>query len=186
MNFYTKAVFLFLSFVSHSCFGVSADSEVVKEQKHCRNIIVVSIDKVFSKALVVKDIESQIGDMRRKTQYAMIDKEKDFKKLEQDLIAKKGKIDAALFQKEVLALNEMAIRLQQEKQQRKASLDKSLRNAKELVNAKIDNIIKELAEEKNIDFVMPANHSLYYSPDLDMTDEVLNRLNTMLQNLPLE
>ena len=45
-------------------------------------------------------------------------KEKDFKKLEQDLIAKKGKIDAALFQKEVLALNEMAIRLQQEKQQR--------------------------------------------------------------------
>ena len=116
----------------------------------------------------------------------MFNKEKKFKQLEQNLIAKKGKIDTSIFEKEKVELNELSRKLQQENQQLKASLDKSIRSAKEKLHNEIDSIIKELAIAKNISFVLSSNHSLYYAADFDMTDEVLNKLNAQLQTIDLK
>ncbi len=189
MHFYYKTIFLFFVFTAFS-FSIfsqnSTTANLAKGNLQNVNITVVNIDKISSKALVVKNIESQINAIVHNNQLEMFAKEKNFKKLEQDLIAKKGKIDKSTFKKEVLALNELSHNLQQENQKLKASLDKSIRLAKEKLHNEIDSIIKELAVAKNISFVLSSNHSLYYAANFDMTDEVLNKLNAKLKTIDLK
>ena len=189
MHFYYKTIFLFFVFTafSFSIFSQNATTaNLAKGNLQNTNITVVNIDKISSKALVVKNIESQINAIVHNNQLEMFAKEKNFKKLEQDLIAKKGKIDKSTFEKEVLALNELSHKLQQENQKLKASLDKSIRLAKEKLHNEIDAIIRELAVAKNISFVLSSNHSLYYAANFDMTDEVLNKLNAKLKTIDLK
>ena len=189
MNFYLKVIFLFFVFTSFSFSIFSENSKAANSEKANTkniNITVVNIDKISSKAFVVKNIESQIEAIIHKNQLEMFNKEKKFKQLEQDLIAKKGKIDTSIFEKEKVELNELSRKLQQENQQLKASLDKSIRSAKEKLHTEIDSIIKELAIAKNISFVISSNHSLYYATDFDMTDEVLDKLNARLKTIDLK
>ena len=189
MKYNTKVVFLFFIFISFSFSIFSENSKIVNLEKanvKTTNMTVVNIDKISSKAFVVKNIESQIEAIVHKNQLEMLNKEKKFKKLEQELIAKKGTINTSSFEKEVMALNELSRKLQQDNQRLKASLDKSIRSAKEKLNNEIDSIIRELAIAKNISFVISSNHSLYYAPNFDMTDEVLNKLNSNLKTIDLK
>ena len=189
MKYNTKVVFLFFIFISLSFSIFSENSKIVNLEKanvKTTNMTVVNIDKISSKAFVVKNIESQIEAIVHKNQLEMLNKEKKFKKLEQELIAKKGTINTSSFEKEVMALNELSRKLQQDNQRLKASLDKSIRSAKEKLNNEIDSIIRELAIAKNISFVISSNHSLYYAPNFDMTDEVLNKLNANLKTIDLK
>lgn len=189
MKYNTKVVFLFFIFISFSFSIFSENSKIVNLEKanvKTTNMTVVNIDKISSKAFVVKNIESQIEAIVHKNQLEMLNKEKKFKKLEQELIAKKGTINTSSFEKEVMALNELSRKLQQDNQRLKASLDKSIRSAKEKLNNEIDSIIRELAIAKNISFVISSNHSLYYAPNFDMTDEVLNKLNANLKTIDLK
>jgi Skp family chaperone for outer membrane proteins len=55
---------------------------------------------------------------------------------------------------------------------KKASLD-----AMSKVNDEIKTIIADISKEKSLDLIVPAAQTLYYKDELDISNEVLKRLN---------
>ncbi len=45
------------------------------------------------------------------------------------------------------------------------------------VNDKIKDIIADISKEKDLDVIMPSAQALYYKDELDISEEVLTRLN---------
>jgi Skp family chaperone for outer membrane proteins len=49
------------------------------------------------------------------------------------------------------------------------------------VNDKIKDIIAEISKEKELDLIVPASQTLYYNDNLDISAEVLKRLNKKIR-----
>jgi Skp family chaperone for outer membrane proteins len=64
---------------------------------------------------------------------------------------------------------------------KKASLDSMSK-----VNDKIKDIIAEIAKEKEFDVIVPASQTLYYKDGLDVSDEVLKKLNKKITKVDVK
>ena len=64
---------------------------------------------------------------------------------------------------------------------KKASLDSMSK-----VNDKIKDIIAEISKEKELDVIVPAAQTLYFKDELDISDEVLKRLNKKITKVDVK
>ncbi|MDA0901917.1 MAG: OmpH family outer membrane protein [Proteobacteria bacterium] len=56
----------------------------------------------------------------------------------------------------------------------------------EKVNSKVNDIIAQISEEKNLDIVIPSSQTLYYRDSIDISAEVLKRLNSALTTIDVK
>ena len=54
------------------------------------------------------------------------------------------------------------------------------------VNDKIKDIIAEISKEKELDVIIPAAQALYYKDNLDISEEVLKRLNKKITKIDVK
>jgi Skp family chaperone for outer membrane proteins len=64
---------------------------------------------------------------------------------------------------------------------KKASID-----AMSKVNDKVKTIVSEIAKEKELDTIIPASQTLYFKDELDITAEVLSRLNKKITKVEVK
>ena len=65
------------------------------------------------------------------------------------------------------------------------ALDRALANAMGKIHKSIRKITLELAREKSLKFVVPKRMFIYFDPKLDITSEVMSRLNKEMPSIKL-
>lgn len=142
--------------------------------------VIVDYARILRDAKAAQAIREQI-DSRRKTYQDQIAKEekrlydadKELAKQRSVLAAEKFAEKRKAFEKEVVGVQRMA-------QQKRRELDQVATVALGEVRNALVELVGKLADERGFNLVLPSSAVLLFAPEIDMTEEVLTRLDAML------
>lgn len=147
------------------------------------SIAVVDIQALLRDSKAAQSIESQLATIRKNFQAEVEAEEKKLRDQEKAILAEKDKLKeeelkakAQAFQKDVQAS-------QKKVQDKKAKLDKALATAIGKLRTEIVKDVAEIGEKNNLDMVLARTDVVIVSKELDITSQVLERINKELPSV---
>lgn len=147
---------------------------------------VVNVAKIMQESKAATSVRSQLQSKQKSFQGELDSKEKELLAQDQGLVKEKDKTPKEEFDKKVAAFREKAAGAQREVAQKKAQLDKAFAAALEEVQKNVLDVTKQVASEKKLTLVVSSAQVLYGDPSLDITDEVLKRLDSKLPSVSVK
>lgn len=155
------------------------------ENKYQSRIAVVDVHAILEKSVAVQDIKKSIDKISEGLQKEMSAKEIELKKSEEEIIKKRSTLTEEAFEKEVVAFNKKATDAQHSMQKKKAKLDQAHAEAIAKVHDTTIEIIHNLSKEYDFNIAIPSSQVLYVKEDLNITEEVITKLNEKLKTVPV-
>ena len=90
------------------------------------------------------------------------------------------------YDKQIKAFQARVTQLQQDIQKKRQAIDNAYQKAQSDIRAEALSIIKEIARDMKLDLVLNRDASLIFLPHLNISDEVLARLNERTKNARIE
>ena len=148
-------------------------------------IAVVDIQAVMQTAEAPKGIRAQMQKAQAGFQQGLQGKNDELKKLDQDLQAQRSVLAPEAFQQRQREFEQKVADAQREVQERRGKLDSVFNNAFQEVEAAVVQIVNQMAKESGTTLVLNKGTAivLYSQPDLDITQEVIKRLNAKLPSV---
>ncbi len=146
----------------------------------------VNVAKIMQDSKAANSVRNQLQSKQKSFQGDLDSKEKALLAEDQGLVKEKDKMEKEEFEKKVKAFREKAATAQREVQQKKAQLDKAFTASLEEIQKNVIEIVKQVAAEKKITLVVSSSQVLYGDPSLDLTDDVLKRLDSKLPNVAVK
>ncbi len=169
--------------IIYSLFAVIAlvisTAPAMAEQK----IAVVNIQQIMREAKAADAIRSQMKAKQKSFQEQLDGREKTLQEQDQELAKQRSVLSQEAFEEKYQEFREKAADAQKEVRQKRAALDRGFNAALSQVQEKVFEIVETIAQEKDIDAVISTGQMLYAHPDLDLTQEVLERLNREMPNV---
>jgi len=147
---------------------------------------VVNIAKIMKDAKAAISVREQLQAKQKAFQAELDSKEKELLAEDQSLVKQKDSPDKATFDKKVKSFREKAAVAQRQVQEKKAQLDKAFSGSLEEIQQAVIGVVKEVAEEKKMTLAVSSAQVLYNDPTLDITDEVLKRLDAKLPKVAVK
>ena len=113
------------------------------------------------------------------------DKEKQVQEEEKKIIQQKKIISQEEYKKKVTELRKKVANLQKERNKILQSVAKERAKAKNELLKNLNPIIKQYMEEKNIRMIIDKKNLILADETLDITTEIINRLNKNLKSIKL-
>ncbi len=170
--------FLLSFFLSNPAFAENTERYSVQ-------VAVVDIQLVLDESIAVQDMQKNITKIGDEIENMMRAKEKELKKDEEIILKRRNSVSEADFEKEVAAFNKKLSDVQQMMQEKKTNLERAHVAAMEKVQGSTIAIVKAIAEEKNINLVLPSSQVFYATDKLNITKMVISRLNQQLKTLAI-
>lgn len=123
---------------------------------------------------------------RQKFQSEFSKVEAELQQTERDLMSKRELLSAEEYDKQIKAFQSRITRLQQDIQKKRQSIDNAYQKARSDIRDKAVSVITEIASELRLDLVLKRDSSLIFLPHLNISDEVLKRLNERTKNARIE
>ncbi|MCE3233193.1 MAG: outer membrane protein [Rickettsiaceae bacterium] len=150
------------------------------------DIAVVDIQRVLQDANAAKDIRDQIKVLRDKYQADISKEEEDLRKAEQKLTEQKSILSQDAFKDKREEFKNKLNKAQRDVQEKRTQLDASLNDSIGQVQKVVFDIISEIAKEKGFKLAVPTSQILYSEDSMNITDEVLQRLNKKLPTVKVK
>ena len=112
--------------------------------------------------------------------------ETELQQTERDLMSKRELLSTEEYEKQIKAFQARVTQLQQDIQKKRQVIDNAYQKAQSDIRAEALSIITEIARDMNLDLVLNRDASLIFLPHLNISDEVLTRLNERTKNARLE
>lgn len=147
---------------------------------------VIDMTKVMQKTDAAKDIFSQL-EAKRKEYQSQIAKEEDaLRAAEQEIIKQKDSLSKDEFDKKRAGFEEKVIQGQKLVQDRKRTLDQAFNSAVGNLRREAAKIVAEAAKEKQFSAVFTQDAVMMSTPDLDITDIVIERMNKTVKKISID
>lgn len=173
------AAFLVLSFVVT---GVPAKAAEPKAP----TIAVVDVEKILAEAKAAKSLQSQIQAKKESLQKEFSVKEKELKSTETTLLGEKEKLSAEDFAKKRKAYEEKIIETRKLFQKTRNSLEEGVGKAMGELRKNILESAAQVGDEKGYDIVLTRDSVLIAEKSLDITPDVLAKLDSKLTDVKLQ
>lgn len=144
---------------------------------------VVNIPKIMRESKAANSVREQLKNKQKAFQSELDAKEKTLQQEDQELAKQRSNLSQEAFGQKVEAFRQKALGVRQEIQQKRAQLDKGFEGALTKIQDTTLAIVKEVANEKSLKLVVSSSTVLYSDSAMDITPEVLNRLNSKLPNV---
>ncbi len=149
------------------------------------NIAVINAEEVLRNSVVMKHIQDKISSKEKEYQ-SMIDVkqkvlEKEFKKID----SKKSVLSTSSLEEEEEKFNKKFNDLKVELESKQKSLKDASIQALSQVDEKVNEIIATISKEKNLDLILHSSSLIFAKDDLDISDEVLKRLNKQMTKVKI-
>lgn len=145
------------------------------------NIATVNIQDIMQKSTAAQSVKEQLEAKQKSFQGEMSKKESQFNADEQELRKKRSVMSAEAFEKAVKAFKAKETSAQKDVQAKRAELDDAFSSSISQIQKAVFDIVADMAKEKGFIAVMPTSQMLWADPSLDITTDVLTKLNA---NLP--
>jgi Skp family chaperone for outer membrane proteins len=150
-----------------------------------RAILVVDVKRVLDEAKASVGVQKKIEAQRSAFQTEIAEKEKSIRSAEQDLLGTRGKIESSVYAQKEQELRRKFGEVEQYVQERRRLLEQATTLSMGKVRSVLLGIVTEIAHRKGVQAVLIKQQVLWTESSLDITDEVLERLNTQLPDLPV-
>jgi outer membrane protein len=133
-----------------------------------------------------KKVRELLDTQRQKFQDEFSDVEAELQQTERDLMSKRELLSADEYDKQIKAFQQRVTQLQQDIQRKRQAIDNAYQKAQSDIRSEALSIIAEIAREMKLDLVLNRDSSLIFLPHLNISDEVLTRLNERTKNARIE
>lgn len=148
-----------------------------------KSIGIVNIQKIMRESKAASSVSAQLKNKQKAFQSELDAKEKALQQEDQALAKQRTTLSQEEFSKKAQAFMQKATSARQEIQNKRAQLDKGISGALSKIQETTLAIVQDVAKEKNLDLVISSAQVLYSNDNMDITNEVLNRLNSKLPNV---
>ncbi|MCL6608468.1 MAG: OmpH family outer membrane protein [Geminicoccaceae bacterium] len=146
---------------------------------------VVDHQRIMRDSKAAKSIQQQL-EVRRKLYLDQLAKEEQrLAEVGKELARQRGVLAAEVFAQKRKEYEEAVQALQRASNERRRQLDEALGAANNQVRQVLKEIVDELAEARGFNLVLPASAVLLFSPKIDITEEVMARLDRKLPSVKL-
>ncbi len=149
-------------------------------------VIVMSIEDIRRNSVAVKNIRKQIAGFRKEFQTDIQKEESALRSANQELAKKRTILSPEAFAKERRQFEQRVIGVQKLVQKRKRQLDQAQVEAMVKVEGQMNQIVASIAQSRNASLVLRRAQTVLVARGLDVTAEVLERLNKELVDVPVK
>lgn len=143
-------------------------------------VAVVDIQKIVQESTATKDIQKQIEKKKNEFQASINKQEESLMKQDQELSKQKASLSADKFEEKRKEFKTKVAQTQRDVQKKRAQLESAYADALAKVQKSVLEIIKGMASDKGFTLALPSSQVLYYHGTMDISDEVLEKLNKQL------
>lgn len=152
-------------------------------QSALNGVVVIDMLRIERDAAASKSIRGQLEKYHTADQQAITKQENDLRKLEQELGQQRALISPEAFAERRRQFEQKVNNLQRDAQNRKREFDKVQVNASRTVETTLRQVIEQLVTERKLVMVLSKAQTMYAAPNLEITDEVLKRLDAKLPSV---
>ena len=163
-----------------------ATTPEAEKSKEVKRIVLVDLDGVLRAADANNRVRELLDGQRAKFQEEFRAIEVNLQQSERDLLAKRKLMAKDEYEKLVIAFQARVSSVQKEIQYKRQSIDDAYQKAASDIRKLAIEVIKKIASEREIDLILNRNSSVIFLPHLNISDEVLTRLNERTKNARIE
>ena len=155
------------------------------EDSHKVTIAVVDVQYVLDQSVAVAGLRDTIDKISEGLHKEFAQKETELKTAEAELVKKRGILTSEQFDSSVSGFYKKVSEAQHHMQQKKIKLEQAHAASIGVVHDNTMKIVKELAKERGFNLAIPSSQILYADDALNITSEVVKRLNDRVKTLNL-
>ncbi len=146
----------------------------------------IDIEGVLRSSTGTQRVRELLDEQRLAFQKEIGVKELELQSIERELLANQPGLSKEEFDTQIADFQARVTELQKQIQYRRQALDVAFHNAQNDLSALALEIVKTIATEKDLDLVLVKDSVLIFVPSLNISDEVLRRLNERTKNARIE
>lgn len=147
---------------------------------------VIDLNAIMQTSDAAKGILSALEGKRKEFQAQILKEEDALRAAGQQFEKEKATLDKDKLEARRRALDERLFNGQKMVQERKAVLDRAFNDSMLRLKKEAAKIVAEIAKERNLSAVLTQEAVILSVPELDLTDEVIKRLNAKVKKIPVE
>jgi outer membrane protein len=147
---------------------------------------VLDVEKIVKESSAMRDIQNKISKKQDEYQKEVTKKQNELEADQKRIEGKKNVLSKDALEKETKSFEKKIDDLKTFVDKKQNSLKKASLDSMGKVNDKIKEIIADISKEKSLDAIIPASQTLYYKDELDVSDEVLKRLNKKITKVDVK
>ncbi len=151
-----------------------------------QSIAVVNIQYVMKESTAARNVREQLENKQKSFQADITKKEEALQKEDKELGKQKSVLAKAAFDEKLRAFRTKATDVQKDVQSKKAMLDSAFEQALNDIQKVVTDIISDISKEKGFAIAIPTSQILFADTKLDISSEVLERLNKKLPKLEVK
>ena len=164
----------------------TTETAPASQSMEVRRIGLADLNGILRAADANVKVRELLDTQRQKFQDEFSLVEAELQQTERDLISKRELLSAEEYDKQIKAFQARVTQLQQDIQRKRQAIDNAYQKAQSDIRAEALSIITEIARDMNLDLVLNREASLIFLPHLNISDEVLTRLNERTKNARIE
>jgi Skp family chaperone for outer membrane proteins len=179
-------VMAFVGFAPVSFAQTEATPPAAKTSMEVKRIALVDLDGILRAADANNRVRELLDGQRAKFQDEFRAIEVDLQQSERDLLAKRDLMSKDEYEKLVTTFQARVSSVQKEIQYKRQSIDNAYQKALSDIRKLAIEVITKIASEREIDLILNRDSSVIFLPHLNISDEVLSRLNERTKNARIE
>ena len=176
----------FVGFAPESFAQTKTSTPAAEKSMEVKRIALVDIGGVLRAADANNRVRELLNGQRAKFQEEFRAIEVDLQRSERDLLAKRELMAKDEYDKVVTEFQARVSSVQKEIQYKRQSIDNAYQKALSDIRVLAIEVITKIASEREIDLILKRDASVIFLPHLNISDEVLTRLNERTKNARIE
>lgn len=146
-------------------------------------IAIVDVQRILQESLAAKSVQKQLEMQRSKFQTEIEKEENGLRQTEQDLSKAHDKMPSNVYAEREQQLRQRFLAVERHVQARRKVLDQAFTDSMNTVRSNLLEIVGAVSHERGVNLVIIKQQALWADQPLDVTDEVLSRLNKKISQV---
>lgn len=147
---------------------------------------VVDLQRILSESEAGKSVQTQLKNQREKLNNDITALEKTIIEQEKALAKQSKELPAAEFEVKKKEFEAKFIGAREEAKKKRGAADAAMKGALQSLQLEIDRVVAAISEERKFDLVISRNNVVIVSKQLDITEDVLKRLNDKIKTIAVK
>ncbi len=161
----------------------AAPSNVTAQDIPPSSVAVFDFQRILRESAAAIDVRAKVERQRQFYQDEITKEERELRALEQELGRQRAILTPEAFAKKRRDFESRVAKVQRQVQSRKRELDQAYDYGLKQVREAMGNVIAEIAKERGVALVLSRQQVMYVDDALNISDEVLTRLNQRLHTV---
>ena len=149
-------------------------------------VAIVDVQRILQSSKAAKSVQDQLEAQRSKFQTEIADEEKELRDAEQKLAKLRENAKSDEFAEQEQKLQQRFLTVERHVQAKRKALDQAFTDSMNTVRKGVVDIVSEIAKEKGVNLVVVKQQVIWNVQNIDITDEVLVRLDKKLPQIQVK